>query len=224
MYYNLEYNVEPKIIGVRNGAYQVELDKSRYTNEEYAKFESTFIKTEFTAQKYYPEEDFCFYFKKLKSAKETSFMAFCPFIKHGLYLINSDTLRLMQSFNIQRHKTYRAIIHDTKLNIDNASYSVFYSVLQDYNVIDFRKSIFTSGGHGNNPLLNHTFTNEIEKKKYPDLTHIKTLALSKEFDKSLNLFQTRYGGIFVSERLKNALEADKVTGIEFRKRVYVILP
>ena len=98
---------------------------------------------------------------------------------------------------------------------------MFYSVFQDWNVIDFEKTIFTSGGFGNNPLLEHSFSDENEMKKFNEIVKVKTLALSKDFDTSLDLFHTRLGGVFVSERLKNVLAGNNLTGLIFKSDIQV---
>lgn len=223
MYYNLDLAWEPKIIGVRNGVYQVELDKKAYDKEIYTILESLFISSEFTAKQVYPEVDFKFYFKKLKSAKKTSLMSFTPNLKHGYFLVNIETLELLDSFNIQYHKNFEAVIYDSPTENLDSDYRLFYCVLQDWDVIDFEKSLFISGGFGNNPEIEHKFKDENEMRNFNGIAKVKKLALSKSFDSSLDLFITRLGGILVSERLKLALEENNVTGITFNSKVEVLI-
>lgn len=82
-------------------------------------------------------------------------------------------------------------------------------------MIDFENTVFTSGGFGNNPKIDHKFSEENEMKKFDGIVKVKTLTLSKSFDNSLDFFHTRLGGLFVSEKLKSALEAYGATGINF---------
>ncbi len=222
MYYNIELEWNPKVIGVKNGVYQVELDEKRYDPKVLARLNSIFISNEFIAEQKYPEIEFQLYFKKLKSAKETSFMSFSPNLKHCLFLIHLNVLEAFKLFNIQRFKDYSTVISDFSSENVNNSYRLFYTVLQDWNVIDFERTIFISGAFGNNPRLEHSFSDENEMKKYNGITKVKTLALSKGFDTSLDFFHTRLGGIFVSERLKIELEKNNVTGVVFKKNIQVL--
>lgn len=223
MYYNIRLDWDPKVIGVKNGVYQVELDKTAYDKKTYARLDSLFIGGEFTAEQEYPEVDFKFYFKKLKSAKKTSFVSFTPHLKHGHFLVHKKTLELFESFNIQQHKDFEAVIYDSpNENLDN-NYLLFYCVLKDWEVIDFENTVFTSGGFGNNPKVEHKFSDENDLRKFNGIAKVKTLALSKSFDTSLDFFHTRLGGLFVSEKLKLALEENSATGIRFNNEVEVLM-
>ena len=223
MYYNIRLDWDPKVIGVKNGVYQVELDKKAYDKKMYAQIDSLFVSGEFTANKVYPEIDFKFYFKKLKSAKKTSFMSFTPYLKHCHFLVNDDILNLFKPFNVQSHVIFESVIYDSPVeNLDN-SYRLFYSVLQDWDVIDFQKTVFASGGFGNIPKIEHSFMDENDMRRFSGITKVKTLVLSKKFDDSLDLFHTRLGGLFVSEKFKLALEENNATGIKFNNEVQVLM-
>lgn len=223
MYYNIELEADPKVIGVHSGVYQAQLDEKAYDKERFKLLDELFLSNEYTPDQKIPEIDFTFYFKKLKSAKKTSFMSFSPNINHGRYLMDSKTIELFESFNIQHHKNFDAIIYDSKKEDFDNSYSLFYCVLQDWNVIDFNKTIFTTGGMGIAPLKEHQFADQNEYKSLNEIKHVKNLALNKDFDASLDYFITRLGGKFVSERLKNALESSGVTGIYFTNKIEVIV-
>ncbi|MDR2285368.1 MAG: hypothetical protein LBE37_19305 [Sphingobacterium sp.] len=222
-YYNFELESEPKIIGVRNGIYQVELDRKAYDKETYKQIELSFIRNKFTAEQIIPDVNFNFYFKKLKSAKKTSFMSFTPYLKHGHFLVQKNTLGLFKNFNVQKYKAYESVIYDSpNENLDN-NYQLFYCVLKDWEVIDFENTVFTSGGFGNNPKIEHKFSNENDMRNFNGITSVKTLALTKSFDNTLDFFHTRLGGLFVSERLKTALEESSATGMVFREKIEVII-
>jgi hypothetical protein len=222
MYYNIRLDWNPKVIGVKNGVYQVELDKRVYDKATYAQIDSLFISNEFTANQEYPEVDFKFYFKKLKSAKKTSFMSFTPKLNHCHFLVQTNILELFKAFNVQHYKAFETIIYDPPMeNLDN-NYRLFYLVLQDWNVIDFENTVFTSGGFGNQPKIEHSFSDDNEMRKFNGITRVKTLALAKTFDSTLDFFHTRLGGLFVSEKLKLALEENNATGIKFTSEVQVL--
>lgn len=222
MYYNLRLDWDPKVIGVKNGIYQVELDEKAYDNKTYNVLKSLFISGEFTAKQEYPEVNFKFCFKKLKSAKKTDFMSFTPNFNHGLFLVNEKVISVFKQFKTQQHKYFETVIYDAPAENLDDSYSLFYSVLQDWNVIDFDKTVFTSGGFGKNPIIEHSFTNENEMRRFNGIAKVKILALSKRFDSSLDFFLTRLGGLFVSEELKLELERNNVSGIKFTDEVKVL--
>lgn len=222
MYYNIELAWEPQIIGVKNGVYQVELDKRSYDKKTFAKIESLFINNEFTVNQMYPDLDFSFNFKKLKSAKKTTFMSFSPYLNHCHFLVHKNILDLLLKFNIQKYKTFKSVIYDSPTeNLDN-NYELFNLVLNNWNLIDFDNTVFTSGGFGNNPKIEHKFSDENELKTFKGIARVKTLAMSKDFDTTLDLFLTRLGGLFVSEKLKLVLEENNATGIKFNNEIKVV--
>ncbi len=222
MYYTINLECEPKVIGVQNGIYQVSLDQKAYSKESWRQLISDFKSTAFNPNDQGPEIDYKLHFKSLKSAKWTTFMSFSPFLNHCHFLIQRDILELLKSFNFQPSRDFEAEIYDSKtMNLDN-SYRLFYSAFQDWNVIDFSRTVFTSGGFGNQPKLEHVFKDEEEMKNYTGIIHVKTLVLSKDFDNSLDFFHPRVGGLFVSEKLKLVLEKNDITGVDFSSRVQVV--
>ena len=223
MYYNLELDWDPKVIGVKNGVFQLELDVNAYDKFAYAKMEHYFIKNNPTINSEFTESDFKFYFKMLKLSKKTTFMSFAPYLNHCHFLIKSSVLELFNSFNVQDHKSFESVVYDsTKEDLDN-SYKLFFLKYQNWNVVDFQNTVFSSGGFGNKPQIEHIFTSENELLKFDGIARVRTLALTRYFDNSLDFFHTRLGGLFVSERLKNALEHNNVTGVTFSNLIKIII-
>lgn len=225
MYYSLDTDSDPKVIGVRNGAYQVELDTKRYEKDVFAKLSAFFIGgRQLATNKIYPDLDYKFYFKKLKSAKETSFMCFTPYLNNCHFLIDNNALELLKKFNIQKYKAYEALVYDTKTEIFNNNYRLFYSVIQDWNLVDFENTVFITGGFGSIPKHEYKFKDENEYKNFRGgITSVKSLTLTREFDTSLDLFYVRVGGLLVSEKLKLELEKNNLTGITFNNDVEVLI-
>ena len=150
-------------------------------------------------------------------------MSFTPYIKHGHFLVHKKTLEIIKTFNIQQYKCFEAVIYDSpNENLDN-NYLLFYSVSKDWEVIDFENSVFTSGGFGNNPKIEHKFLDESEMRRFNGIVKVKTLALSKSFDTSLDFFHARLGGLFVSKKLKLALEENSAKGIKFNNEIEILM-
>ncbi len=222
MYYNIRTAWEPSIIGVKNGIYQVELDKKAYDSQTYTALESLFIHNVFSANQFNPEIDFKFYFKKLKSAKKTSIMSFTPNLKHCHFLVKDKIMELFGGFNIQEHKALEAVVYDSPTENVDESYRMLFLVLQDWDIIDFENTVFTTGGFGKNPKIELRFKNEADLNVYNGITNVKTLSLANKFDKTLDLFLTRLGGMFVSENLRKALESANVTGLKYYNDIEIL--
>jgi hypothetical protein len=223
MYFKLKLSSDPKIIGVRNGIYQVELMEKVFTKEYLKKLDSYFhTGSSWTLKDALPDFSVYFQFKKLKLTKETNFMSFCPHFNNCLFLIDDRSLKLLESFNIQSHQLYPSIISDPINSEEIHSYKMFFALMQDYDIVDFSKSVFYTGGYGNVALTDHQFSNGEEMRNFRPFPQIKVLALNNEFDSKLDLFYSRIGGIFISEKLRSALEQNGVTGLEFDNSVEVI--
>lgn len=222
-YYNITLAYDTKVIGVKNGIYQVELIEKMYDKNTFSKFKAYFLVQNLPLANQLPDFNVEFYFKKFKLTKETSFMSFCPYLNHCHFLINENIQSLFDNFKIQPHKQFKTSLYDTVALNPNDGYKMFFSIVQDWDVIDFKNSVFTSGGYGNIPLIEHKFANHIELNNFNGMTKVKSLALAKKFDNTLDFFHTRLGGLFFSERLKVAIESSNSTGIVFSKKIEVII-
>ena len=219
MYYNIRLDWNPKVIGVKNGVYQVEFYKRAYDKKTYALIDSFFINNK--SNQYPNEIDLKFYFKKLKSAKKTSFMSFSPHLNHCHFLVDKNTIKLLETFNLQNCKFFESVIYGSGTEIEDVSFRLFYTEIQEWEIINFKNTVFTSGGFGNIPKVEHTFTNKDELRNFNGITNVKTLSLAKNFDSSLDLFLTPVGGMFVSEKLKLVLEEENKTGLKFYDDVQI---
>lgn len=223
MYFKLELSSDPKVIGVRNGIYQVELMEKVFTKEYLKKLNAYFHPgSPWTLNEALPDFSVYFHFKKLKLTNETNFMSFCPHLSNCLFLIDDKSLKLLESFNIQSYQLYPSIISDPTNSEETHSYKMFFTLIQDWDIIDFSKSVFYTGGYGNIALTDHQFSNAEEMRNFRPFPKIKVLALNNEFDSKLDMFYSRLGGVFISAKLRSAMEENGVTGLEFDNSVEVI--
>jgi hypothetical protein len=82
----------------------------------------------------------------------------------------------------------------------------------DFDVIDFKESIFFTG-----PLNGKEYVRVNSLSEYKNAGHMmpSKLVLNEKFDKSLDFFSLRTGGMFVSERLRDEFLKRCLTGVEF---------
>lgn len=145
---------------------------------------------------------------------------------YGSMLINDKFKTILEQFNcfgIQFYSTY--IIHKEK-KIDNYWQTHIYDIPYDF--IDFTNTALLLKYRDENgkPIQNYLervsnkeeFLNMVEIMKYPKMLFLKNISFVKEMDIDyffLRNYESASLGI-VSEKLKNEIEEQKITGIEFR--------
>ena len=204
MYFKLGVSVEPKEIGVANGIMQVQLQSGMYLDPaEPKRLEDYFFTTARKDDWHFPDFNLVFRGAFLPKAKETDFVVFSPFLFACPFLIHTRVADVLSNFNLPAHKYYPAFI--SKKNGDVLDqYRLFHVPLLGYDVVNFAESVFYQGNKliGKKYFKFHSLEEyQLEKKFYK----AERLVLNKKFDKRLDLFYDRFGGVQITERLMTAL-------------------
>lgn len=159
-----------------------------------------------------------------RRAKVTDVMSAGTISATGL-LVNKKVREIFNQHNLMSHKYYPVEI-EAKGDILHYDFFQPFDEMNYNNYIDFEKTLFKW----------FSFTEEIENtpvklksyKEYLDKRHtqgvcntiaIENLVLTNKFSKDLDVFTFSpimgVDDFFISERLKNALEANNVSGIEY---------
>jgi hypothetical protein len=151
-----------------------------------------------------------------KKAKLTNVLSYEPYLLDCEFLIDEDVKMVLENFNIAEHYLYEARVcfKDQALK-----YWMFHIPHFEYDVIDFKRSVFYSGPRTRKEYaqVNVNDLNEyqsVRNQKQGSLMPVR-LALNEKFDKTLDLFSLRIGGVFVSERLRDELLKCVFTGVDF---------
>lgn len=215
-YYTLRLPSDPKVIGVDNGIAQVEIRGDKFSDQTmYDRIKEFFrVKNYWSRESFVPDFEIRFeYAESLKNAILTDFLSFSPYFIACPFMISQKVVNVFKEFNIQDHYLYPVALFKEDDLID--LYEMFYCPLLDYNIIDFSRSSFSTGS----PLRGKKFHSFGSKDEFLDFLHkdpfvdVEELALSESFDKELDFFVARIGGMFISERLKNAIEGAGLTGV-----------
>jgi hypothetical protein len=220
------FNSDPKITGLKKGGYQVEINEKGFSNKEnYLK-----IKSFFMSLKYWEREDFIPHFEVniesavlVKEAKLTDFLHFAPHMFGCPFIISQRVRDVFETFNLPVHFYYpvQLLRNNETLN----SYCLFYLPYLGFDYVDYKNSLFYTG-YG---LLNNTkivrinSLNEFLDFSGDEILRVKELAFNEKFNKPLDLFNSKLGGLFVSERLKQAITHNGLLGLNFLDSVKVKL-
>jgi hypothetical protein len=177
----------------------------------------------FDSFSYWQKESYSFnesfiieYAHLLNNARLTDFISFSPFLIACPFIIREDVKAVFQKFNIQEHyyipiNLYRRSNQKIDMNFD-----LMYCPMKDYDVIDFSQSSFYTGS----VILGkktHTFDTQaafLEFQKNNPLLHAEKIVLNDSFNKKLDFFSLRIGGIYISQGLKDACVAEGFSGIK----------
>ncbi|NME72947.1 hypothetical protein [Flammeovirga aprica] len=152
------------------------------------------------------------------------------------FLVNSKLKALMTKFNLPKHAFFEATLLKYDSDVKE-NYFLFHLQESHSTSIDFTKSSFSTlrippwelpnWDYEKTPIEINSHDDLVKKTK--ELKSVKNivpdrLKLVDNFDHNLDLFTLRYlyGKILISERLKEALEINKISGFQITKPSYEI--
>jgi hypothetical protein len=216
-YYQISRSAEPKVIGIKTGASQVELvENDIENNQAYIDFKNHFSGYN---QEFWYTQDKVFVLnpplikgRMRKNAKVTDIMQYGQVYRYLFEMYSEKYINIVKSFNIGNYRTFDFEIE----NVPERYYLMFIETII-LEKIDFDKSIVTTGYKVTNNLKYHTVNNLIEYKEFRQenvISSFEKLAISKGyFGKDIINVQ----GIvhpFYSEKLIDFLLDCGITGLQ----------
>ncbi|TPE45831.1 hypothetical protein [Pontibacter mangrovi] len=207
MHYNiLRISSDPKVIGVNNGIYQIELDKSCFSNiKEYEKFILEFPEDS-NVDINYPRP---LIYRVLKKAKLTDFMGYSQSLIGVPFVLSGKAVRIFNDFSLKEHSLIEI---EFKENKDN-SYYLFRYPFTENSTINFEKSVFYTQRPGQDKVY-HKIHSEDDFKvfwKQNALWRAEKFVL-EESEANYDCIRLRIGGVFISDKLQKAIEAAGLIG------------
>lgn len=157
------------------------------------------------------------------SAKLTDFVS-SPF-SADLFIISERVKQIFEQYNLCPHRFYPLGLYKRKVKYD---YYLFHIVSNCIDCVDFRKTSFMEYDLFSKKKFADAFVNSkadlyqqksiIKKEKGISRTIWgERIVMNEHFDKELDFFSIGIidGGTYISERLKNAIEANGLTGWDF---------
>ena len=171
-------------------------------------------------------------FKLAGSAKLTDFVssAFCG----NLFIVSERARQLLETYNLGPHRFYSLGLY--KRNVRHNYYMLHIIINPDYTEdVNYSQSIFKECGEysidenfGYHSISSRAdfFAKREELKIVGRNLWSEKIVMSPSFDESLDLFMIVYfnSDNFISERLKNAIESEGLTGWEFTPAVNLVVP
>ena len=207
MHHNiLRVSSEPKVIGVNNGIYQIELDKSCFSDgKEFERFVLGF-QEDTTISINYPQP---LIYKVLKKAKLTDFMGYSQYLKGIPFVLSAKAVNVFKDFTLKEHSLIEITLRENK----DASYYLFRYPFTENSKIKFEKSVFYTQIPGQEKVY-HKIHNENEFMAFWNqnaLWKAEKFVLD-EPEANYDCIRLRIGGVFISERLQKAIETNRLIG------------
>ncbi|GAB3295611.1 hypothetical protein ACFQT0_21610 [Hymenobacter humi] len=208
-YYELRLPSDPKIIGVRNGIMQVEIcDEVFLSAIRPVLFNGTEVPLSDEAK---AMTITCL--RVLPRAKLTDVLSFGPSLTWCPFLVKRTTLSLLSTFHIRITHVFPVALDPDPQGLNEYALAFIQPLWMDF--IDFPRSTYYTGSDILNNKQRCVFSTKEEYIKRPDpLALPERIVLAPHFDLSLDLFYLVGCGICVSERLKQALEQEKTSGVK----------
>ncbi|RYD69605.1 MAG: hypothetical protein EOP53_26905 [Sphingobacteriales bacterium] len=205
---------DPKVIGVRNGVHQGEINWTRFQNPSGQKT----IEDYFSLEKYQrnidtiePHPFEIEYVDAHKNAALTHFFGFNPKLWGVEFFVEDKVKALLDKFRLPNHSYIPTNIYQHgKLQHYWALYIPYSYRVES---IDFPNSVFFEGSPISGKKLRQF--RDFEEWNRNKVFRTEKLAFNANFDSTLELFVTSFAGAgyYISGKLKNAIEETHLTGI-----------
>lgn len=220
-YYSIDVSSDPKVIGIRNGIYQIEIGEENFTsNQTYEKVIDFFLHSN-----YWQHESVIPNFpielkriKLLKRAVLTDIMGYSGHLIGCPFAVSERIVNVFSHFRIQNNYLYPIELHTYEGKRIITPYYLFYCPFLGFDVVDYKNSIFYSGDDLLGDKQYHTIRSSDDYLALLDLNpfiHFDKLTIIPQ--KELDLYQLRTGGLFMSDALREAIELMKLTGLVFKE-------
>jgi hypothetical protein len=219
-FHNLRVDVEPFVLGVRDGVAQALLDRSGFRDvEEFARISKLLGSVDYWRHaKDIDRHEFdvqCM--RLLPKAKRTDFTLFSPHLMMCPFLISEAVKKVLGRFKLHGVKLWNAnVMHQSGAY----SYSLMHITRLPDTVIDFSTSTFSVSG--NAAGRRSVAFQDVEEKALCEQSNevdFESIYFNDSFDSTLDFFKLSNADIVVSDRLKAAIEANKFTAVQFHPAI-----
>lgn len=216
-YYEVNRSFEPKVIGVKHGVYQLEIDEKAIGHspsyEEFKSFfssrNSDFWKSQDKLNSLNPPT---IYGKMLKNAKITDVMGYAPSFRFLDNVYSQKFIDIIKTFDIGAYQTF-----DFKMNDVPSKYFLLFIETISNEKIDFEKSSVITGHKALNNIKHHSISDSKEYVQFLNSNPLATfekIAIDKEhFGKDIISIQAIPNN-FYSEKLVDFLLDCGITGLQ----------
>ncbi len=225
----MQHSIDPKITGMKDASGQARIVRTKFSNpqhyDEYITYLVSLVKDNFLSLgkplNFSPQLE---YMELYPQAKLTDFVDFNDSLSTGRYLVSPTAQRVLSQFDLPTYAFYPVNLYQNNKLIEGYQLLYYTFAFEFEQVVDISKSKF---------YLQRTFRGTkvpIEIKNYFDYIsklkqnplHINSenIFFNNQF-KFLDFFSIQYLSIdiYVSQRLKEAIEAAGLTGLEFKEAV-----
>ncbi|NBB23192.1 hypothetical protein GVN20_27825 [Runella sp. CRIBMP] len=211
-WYLMQYSITPTIVGVKDGMPQAKIEKEGFAKESsyeniinwFSSFENRF---KIPIYRMYFE---CIKMKKF--AKLTDFISLNYISTCVQFAVSPKAVHTLKQYEINFE------LYDCQIYYRNSiinDYKVLYLPFLDLDNFDIENSVFYTGSF---ITKDKQYLKIKNKEDYLSVKYAKKaekLKLGKIFDENTDMFNSIFGGIIVSKRLKDAILKIGITGIEF---------
>ncbi|RYY47076.1 MAG: hypothetical protein EOO06_13165 [Chitinophagaceae bacterium] len=205
---------DPKVIGVLNGVHQGEISWNRFQN----RLEQKAIEGYFSLEKYQRNVDTIDphpfeieYVDAYKNATLTHFFGFTPKLWGVEFFLEDRVKNLFDKFKLPNHSYIPTHIYQHGKSHQYWALYIPYSYRPER--VDFHNSVFFEGSPITGKKLRQF--EDLEEWNRNKVFRTEKLAFNANFDSTLDLFVTSFGGAgyYISGKLKNAIEEANLTGV-----------
>ena len=217
MYKRVWIETDPRIMGVRNGVYQVELkeNKSFVSKEEKDYYESYFA-SDINAfllegfKKINEKRITCITYFPLKGARETDFIVGVPHERGIDFLVTEKCLDVLESFKLPTYNKFKVNIEGFSSNY----FAVGFPMVPNH-FVDYSNSIFVD-------LATKERIQIADREEYKKSFSIGDRKIAVKYRLDYDIIAIQPFGLFFSEKLINAIEMNRLIGLQIEETEMIL--
>lgn len=210
---------DPAIVGVRDGMYQAEIQRDKYTvKDDYDTLMELYDWKTYWKNDRFPTRQLTVeYCEMRRHARLTDFLYFHPYLIGCHFMISEKALKVLTAFELPEHRFFPVKVYNQQNELVDDRYHVLCTYVYDFDIIDFSNTSFYTGSAilGKKPAEINTLDEYMAVSKLDPFVGIEKGQLTSIIPPNLDLFDSKITGLFVSERLKEKIESERLSGISF---------
>jgi hypothetical protein len=225
-YYALDYDLEPKVSGIRDGVDQGHLIDKSYAKTPWLRDYLYGDGAGYRAGEFPEQTPALVNIQLQKTAKLNDFVSVGGILRS--FFINERVEELLSESHLPPYRLYPVTFEQKDKFVEGYKW-FYFNLIDGKKWVDYEKSVFNLSSYEEEHGRKFPISSYGDMVDFANITNkfpfAKKVVFTPEFDAELDIFGLKVigGGCFISERLKKKFEEHKITGYRTREIPYPLM-